>query len=303
MTQSLLSLNGISRTTLESLFSLARALKKSPQKPEFLGQTAALMFFEPSTRTRLSFESACYRAGLGPLVFQAGAGTSMEKGETPEDTLANVAAMRPSVLIVRGDDDLPMLQLAQDFKIPFINAGWGCQGHPTQALLDVLTLQERRKVDGLKVVFVGDLRHSRVAASHLQIWPLFRGEVRFCGPASLLPEKPEVACFDTIDEALKWADVVITLRYQFERYDADEPRSAADHALQTEVRAKFALTRAHLARLPETTLILHPGPVNHGVELDTEVYRDRRSLILDQVSHGVWLREALLRMMLKGELK
>lgn len=296
MTNGLLSLSGISKPAVESLFSLARSLKNQPPQPEFRGRTAALLFFEASTRTRLSFESACHRAGLGPLVFQGGPGTSMEKGETPEDTFANVAAMGPSVMIVRGSDELPLDRFAAESKIPVVNAGWGKRGHPTQALLDLFTLSERRPLAGTKVVFLGDLRHSRVAASHLELWPKFGGEVRFCGPDSMRPES-DVARFANVDEALGWADVIVALRYQFERH------AAKDQKLIAEVRRDFALTRDHLARLPESTLILHPGPVNHGVELDTEVYRDHRSLILDQVAHGVWLREALLRRVLKGELQ
>lgn len=303
MTNGLLSLNGISRTTVESLFSLARSLKVQPQKPDYLGQTAALIFFESSTRTRLSFESACYKAGLGPLVFQGGAGTSMEKGETLFDTLANIQAMGPSVLVVRGGDDLPLAEFAATTETPIINAGWGRQGHPTQALLDLLTISEHRKLDGLKVVFVGDLQHSRVASSHLELWPVFNGDVRFCGPASLLPNsankatKTSVKTFENIDDAIQWADVVITLRYQFERH------SQKDQALLQEVRSKFALTKDHLSRIPKSTLILHPGPVNHGVEIDSEVYSDPRSLILEQVANGVRLREALLRHLLKGKLQ
>ncbi len=298
MTNGLLSLSGISKTSTESLFSLARSLKNKPGRPDFLGQTAALLFFEASTRTRLSFESACYRAGLGPLVFQGGAGTSMEKGETPEDTFANVAAMGPSVMIVRGGDELALDTFARDFKIPVINAGWGKRGHPTQALLDLFTISERRPLEGLKVVFLGDLKHSRVAGSHLELWPKFGGEVRFCGPASMLPDSG-VARFANVNEALEWADVVIALRYQNERHGS----GASDSKILAEIRRDFALTKEHLARIPESTLILHPGPVNHGVELDTEVYRDHRSLILDQVAHGVWLREALLRTVLKGDLQ
>lgn len=305
MTNGLLSLSAISKSSVENLFSLARSLKNKPAKPEFTGQTAALLFFEASTRTRLSFESACHRAGLGPLVFQGGPGTSMEKGETPEDTFANIAAMGPSVMIVRGGDDLPLDRFAQEFNIPVVNAGWGKRGHPTQALLDVFTLSERRELAGTKVVFLGDLKHSRVAGSHLELWPKLGGEVRFCGPESMIPADSQVPRFATVDEALKWADVVIALRYQFERHSSGRlgGADAQEQKLIAEVRKDFALTKEHLARIPESTLILHPGPVNHGVELDTEVYRDHRSLILDQVSHGVWLREALLRQVLKGELQ
>lgn len=230
------------------------------------------------------------------MVFQAGAGTSMEKGETPEDTVANVAAMGPAVMIVRGGDELPLDQLAHEAQVPIINAGWGRQGHPTQALLDLFTISERRSLQGLKVVLLGDLKHSRVASSHLELWPLFGAEVRLCGPESMLISGTQ-AKFDDVNDAIAWADVIIALRYQFERH------SAQDEALIREVRARFAITGAHLSRLPATTHLLHPGPVNHGVELDTEVYRDHRSLILEQVAHGVWLREALLRQILKGELQ
>lgn len=295
MTNSLLSLSDISRDKLERLFSLALELQKNPETPAYLGKTAALLFFEASTRTRMSFETACYRSGLGPLVFQSGAGTSMEKGETPEDTFANIAAMGPSLMIVRGGDSLPLAELAVQHQVPVINAGWGRKGHPTQALLDLLTIRRHRPLEGTKVVFLGDLRYSRVAASHLEIWPKYKGEVRFCGPQALLPENSEVATFDSVDEAIGWADVIVALRYQFERHVSKE------QGLLREVRTKYAVTAEHLPRIPKATLILHPGPVNHGVEIDSEVYSDSRSVILQQVSQGVWLREAVVRMMMKGE--
>lgn len=306
MTSSILTLNGLSRNHIERIFTLARQLKKSPLKPDFAGQFAALLFFEPSTRTRLSFEAACHRAGIGPMVFQAGQGTSMEKGETLEDSVANVVAMNPSILVVRAGDELKMESLGSKLSIPVINAGWGKKGHPTQALLDLLTISERRPLDGVKVVFLGDLLYSRVAASHLEVWPQFNGEVRFCGPKELVPPhqpgEPVVQTFSNVDEAIEWADVIVALRYQTERHgvnSADPKKSAAALA---DIRANYALTAERLKKIPSSTLILHPGPVNHGVEIDSEVYFDSRSVILDQVSHGVWLREALLRLLLKGDL-
>lgn len=304
MTRSIVTLSGLSKAQVEKIFSLSQELKHAPRAPEFLGQSAALLFFEASTRTRMSFESACHRCGLGPLVFQAGPGTSMEKGETAEDTFANILAMNPSVVVLRAGDDLNVDRLAQASKIPLVNAGWGKKGHPTQALLDLLTIRQKRPLEGLKVALLGDLRFSRVAASHLELWPLFGGEVRYCGPASLLPAGSNVQSFSHIEEAIAWADVLVALRYQTERYSEAslQAKDPKDLEMFLEIRQNFALTAARLAKIPKNTLILHPGPVNHGVELDSEVYFDPRSMILEQVSHGVWLREALLRLLLKGEL-
>lgn len=295
MTNSLLDLKFLTRVQLEKVFFLAREIKRAPLKPEFLGQTAALLFFEPSTRTRLSFESACVRAGLGPLVFQGGAGTSMEKGESLEDTLMNVAAMKPAVIVLRAGDDFHLSQVARELSMPILNAGWGRYGHPTQALLDLFTIHERKSLEGLKILFVGDIAHSRVAASHFEILPLFNAQVGICGPESLLPKESNFRKFSTLREGLSWADAVVCLRYQLERHDS------GGKDLKQEIRQSYAFTKEMLPKLPKDTLILHPGPVNQSVEMDAEVYRDERSLILDQVSHGVWLREALLRLLLKGD--
>ncbi len=256
-----------------------------------------LAFFEASTRTRLSFETACVRAGLGPLIFDGGLKTSLEKGETVEDSLCNMAAMDPKVLVVRCADAVQLDQLAPKLGIPVINAGWGVTGHPTQALLDQLTLKSKwNSLAGKKLLIIGDLKHSRVAASHLELCEKTGLQLAQCGPVEFLSTSSKIQSFDDLSAGLAWADAVMALRFQFERHEATVSFSKEDY------RKKFGLNLESLKNLKANGLIMHPGPINHGIEMETEVLSDPRAIVLEQVRHGVFLREAVLRMTLGESL-
>lgn len=294
---SLLDLKSLSSDQIQFLFSRAMALAQTPEAPLFKGETAALLFFEPSTRTRFSFESAAFRMGLGPLVLDGIQGTSLEKGETLEDTVLNVAAMQPRVLVIRAGDEFPMQQLANELAIPIVNAGWGMRGHPTQALLDALTLkQEFNDLDRLKVLFVGDIRHSRVVASHFEILEKLGAEVGLSGPEEFLVDRSGTSLFRRLEEGLEWCDAVISLRVQFERHGQRLSFSPDDY------RINFGINRHRLRHLRSKGIIMHPGPINYGIELEKEIMHDSRVRVLKQVSNGVLMREALLRSLLEGRL-
>lgn len=296
--KSILDLKSLSREQIQILFSRAQALHLQPEPTNFTGQTAALLFFEASTRTRFSFESACHRAGLGPLVLDGAKGTSLEKGETLEDTVMNMAAMNPSVMIIRSGPDFPLPQIAGRLTMPVINAGWGAHGHPTQALLDALTLkQEFNDLDKLKVLFVGDIRHSRVVASHFELLEKLGAEVGLSGPEDFLIDRPGTHLFKRLEEGLEWCDAVMALRVQFERHGSKPMMN------KEEYRAQFGLTRHKVTHhLRPKGVILHPGPINYGIEMDQDVLTDSRNRVLRQVSNGVYIREALIRSLLEGRL-
>jgi aspartate carbamoyltransferase catalytic subunit len=290
---SLLDFDQISADSIESLFSLAEKIKQKKLAPRNKGEVLGLMFFEASTRTRLSFETAAARAGVGCFYFDSGAKSSLEKGETVEDAIFNVAAMSPDVLVIRASAELPLKDIAKKIKVPVINAGWGILSHPTQALLDMLTLRSRWKsLNHKKILIVGDLKHSRVAGSHFQLAQILGYQIGQCGPAHFLSNHPSIQTFHNLGEGLKWADAVMALRNQFERHEANTNFS------KETFRAQFGLNGENLKNLSNNGFILHPGPINHGIELETDVLLDKRCLVLDQVQHGVYLREALLRSLL-----
>lgn len=290
----LLDLPSFGQENIETLFSQTQAdiQSKTTGKLPLAGSTAALLFFEPSTRTRMSFETACHQLGLGPLVFLGGAGTSMEKGESVEDAILNIAAMDPAVMVIRCGDSVDLSSFSQKLKIPILSGGWGRKGHPSQALLDFFTLQQKRAIPDCKILYVGDVKHSRVFSSHLEMLKMFGGEFAVCGPSSLLPSATSIKRFEKIEEGLKWANVVYALRYQLERHEKSGALSGE------EIANHFGLRTHHLKMLDSATLIMHPGPVNKGMEMDEEIYSDSRSLILDQVRNGVYVRKSLIRMLL-----
>jgi aspartate carbamoyltransferase catalytic subunit len=295
--RSLLDLKDLSVEQIQFLFSRAMALAGTPEPTLYHGQTAALLFFEPSTRTRFSFETAAHRMGLGPLVLDVAEGTSLEKGETVEDTILNVAAMGPRVLVVRAGDHVPMAELAREIPVPIVNAGWGVKGHPTQALLDALTLkQEFNDLNRMKVLFVGDIRHSRVVASHFELLEKLGVEVGLSGPEEFLIDRPGTSLFRRLEEGLEWCDAVMALRVQFERHGQKLSFSPEDY------RLNFGLNRHRLTHLRSKGIVMHPGPVNYGIELEKEILSDSRVRILKQVASGVLMREALLRSLLEGRL-
>ncbi len=297
---SLITLNNFEKINIDTLFSEALILKANFNKFQYTSGvyhsgykgTAALLFFEPSTRTRFSFEAACSRAGYHPLILDGGIGTSIEKGETIEDTIFNIQSMRPLFFIVRCNDLVNLAKIETELEVPLINAGWGKQGHPTQALLDMLTVHEKfKKVENKNVLFVGDIKHSRVVSSHLELALKLNYNIAFCAPAEFLPSDlpAKVLAFSKLNEALEWADAVIALRVQKERHDNENIFLLEDY------RENFGLNPKSLAALKSSALVMHPGPVNYGVEVESEVLADSRCVILKQVENGVFLREALIR--------
>lgn len=254
------------------------------------------LFFEPSTRTRMSFQTAAYRLGHQVLTMELSTGSSLSKGETAVDTVLNVAAMRPDVLVVRYGLSRELDELLPTLDIPVINAGSGTLAHPTQALLDAYTIErELGSLEGKRVLIVGDIRHSRVARSNFDVLAKLGAKIGVCGPESLLPDADGdlpsgTRVFTNLDEAAGWCDVYMGLRIQLERHTA--------HDLQLDsledYHRHFGLNRERLKMLGSGALIMHPGPINHGVEFAPEVVIDPRSRVLKQVTNGVLIRAALL---------
>lgn len=301
MVQSLVDFQNLNQTQIFSIFHQSLKLKKSKKDllQTFCG-TAGLLFFEPSTRTRFSFQTACIRQGVSPLVLDGASGTSLEKGESIEDTIFNLEAMGPLFFVVRCSDSVNLREISSQLKTPVINAGWGKQGHPTQALLDTVTLFEKwNTLEKKKILFVGDVRHSRVFASHQELSQIMGYQLGCCAPPefSLSPEKQKnVMPFDQLEQALEWADAVVTLRVQKERHG-----SGLDLAENYRQKYGLSLDRARRYLKPEG-LILHPGPINYGVEIEKNVLTDSRSVILQLVENGVFIREAVLQKVISGEL-
>jgi aspartate carbamoyltransferase catalytic subunit len=271
-----------------------RAIKKVPT---LRGATIVNLFFEASTRTRLSFEFAEKRLSAD-AVNVASSGSSVSKGETLVDTARNLEAMRIDMVVVRHAASGAAQFLAERIESNVINAGDGTHEHPTQGLLDLLTLRDHcKRLAGLKVCIVGDVLHSRVARSN--IWGLRKmgAEVAICGPRSLLPNGAEslgVTVFDRIEAAIEWADALNVLRLQLERMQAGYIPSLREY------NRVFGVTRARLERAPRDILVLHPGPMNRGVEIDSDVADGPQSVILDQVTNGVAIRMAVLYLLAGG---
>jgi len=273
----------------------ARPIKKVPT---LRGRMVLNLFFEPSTRTRMSFELAEKRLSADTLGMTV-AGSSVAKGETLVDTARNLEAMSPDMIVLRHASSGAPHQLARICHASVINAGDGMHEHPTQALLDAFTILERKKrLAGLKIAIVGDLLHSRVFRSNAILLTRMGAEVRACGPATLLPlgfERLGVHVTTRIDEAVEGADVVMMLRLQHERMQGLFLPSLREYFLL------FGLTPARLARAAADVIVMHPGPMNRGVEIDSDVADGPWSVILDQVANGVAVRMAVLYLLAGGE--
>jgi len=271
-----------------------RAIKKVPT---LRGSTVVNLFFEASTRTRVSFEFAEKRLSAD-TVNVAASGSSVSKGETLVDTARNLEAMRIDMVVIRHGSSGAARFLAERIESNVINAGDGTHEHPTQGLLDLLTLRDHfKRLAGLKVCICGDVLHSRVARSN--IWGLTKmgAEVAVCGPRSLLPSAIDelgVRVFDRIEQAIEWADALNVLRLQLERMTAGYIPSLREY------NRVFGVTRDRLERAPRDVLILHPGPMNRGVEIDSDVADGPHSVILDQVTNGVAVRMAVLYLLAGG---
>jgi aspartate carbamoyltransferase catalytic subunit len=272
-----------------------RVIKKVPT---LRGATIVNLFFEASTRTRVSFEFAEKRLSAD-TVNVTSIGSSVQKGETLVDTARNLEAMRIDMVVIRHGASGAAQFLADRIESNVINAGDGTHEHPTQALLDLLTLRDHfKRLDGLKVCIVGDVLHSRVARSN--IWGLKKvgAEVAVCGPRSLLPnaiDEFEVEVFDRVDDAIAWADALNILRLQLERMQGGYIPSLREY------NRVFGVSSERLERAPRDLLILHPGPMNRGVEIDSDVADGPFSVILDQVTNGVAIRMAVLYLLSGGK--
>ena len=271
-----------------------RAIKKVPA---LRGQTIVNLFFEASTRTRISFEFAEKRLSADTVSI-ASSGSSVQKGETLVDTARNLEAMRIDMVVIRHGASGAARFLADRIESNVINAGDGTHEHPTQGLLDMLTLRDHFGfLEGLRVCIVGDVLHSRVARSN--IWGLKKmgAEVAVCGPKSLLPHAIEefgVTVFPRVEEAIEWAQALNILRLQLERMTAGYIPSLREY------NRVFGITRERLDRARRDVLILHPGPMNRGVEIDSDVADGPHSVILNQVTNGVAVRMAVLYLLAGG---
>ncbi len=281
--------------TGEELLEVARRPVK--KVPALRGMTVVNLFMEPSTRTRFSFEVAEKRLSADTLNFSAST-SSVSKGETLFDTARNLMAMAPDFIVIRHPNSGAPHRLAGVVPASIINAGDGINEHPTQALLDAFTIRQHfGDLKGLKVVIAGDIRHSRVARSNAYLLTKMGAEVRFVAPASLMPVDVEtlgVQAFRRIEPALEGADVVMMLRIQLER------QKKINFPSMREYYDFFALTEERLAMAAPGAKVMHPGPMNRGVEIDSLVADGKQSVILEQVTNGVAIRMAILYLLAGG---
>ena len=265
-----------------------RPIKKVPSLRDI---TIANIFFENSTRTKLSFELAQKRLSADVISFSA-AQSSVKKGETLIDTVNNILSMKVDMVVMRHANPGAAYFLSQNVKASIVNAGDGAHEHPTQALLDSFSIRERLgEVAGKKVVIVGDVLHSRVALSNIYALQMQGAEVKVCGPKTLIPKYIEslgVSVEPNLRKALEWCDVANMLRVQNERMDVNYFPSTREYALQ------YGVDKALLDSLNKEIVIMHPGPINRGVEITSDVADSQQSVILEQVENGVAIRMAVI---------
>jgi aspartate carbamoyltransferase catalytic subunit len=299
----LLGLEPLSGDQIRLILDTAEPFKEISERtikkvPTLRGATIVNLFFEASTRTRISFEFAEKRLSADTVNVTA-SGSSVTKGETLVDTARNLEAMRIDMVVIRHGASGAARFLADRIESNVINAGDGTHEHPTQGLLDLLTLRDHfKRLDGIKVCIVGDVLHSRVARSN--IWGLTKmgAQVGVCGPRSLLPNAIDelgVTVFNRVDEAIEWADALNILRLQLERMQGGYIPSLREY------NRVFGVSRERLDRVKRDVLILHPGPMNRGVEIDSDVADGPFSVILDQVTNGVAIRMAVLYLLSGGK--
>ena len=292
----LLGLEYLTPEEIELILDTAESFKEVSTReikkvPALRGKTAVNLFYEPSTRTRVSFEVAAKRLSAD-VINIATETSSVRKGETLIDTGKNIQALKADIIIMRHNCSGAANMLARSLDISVVNAGDGWHEHPTQALLDIFTLKEKLgKIKGLNVAIVGDIAHSRVARSN--IWGLTKlgAKVTLCAPEILLPPGIEITGVKTssnIDEVLKNADAVNVLRMQFER---DEDAAFPE---QLDYFKKFGITEERLAKAKKDIIVMHPGPINRGIEMSSGVADGKNSVILEQVTNGIAVRMAVL---------
>jgi aspartate carbamoyltransferase catalytic subunit len=299
----LLGIEGLTREQIQTILDRARDFQPKPdqgfRKLDLLrGRMVVNLFFEASTRTRTSFEIAAKCLGADSVSITAQA-SSVSKGESLVDTLNTLAAMRPDAIIMRHAASGAPHFLQRHMETPIINAGDGTHEHPTQALLDARTILDRgASLEGLRVAIIGDIAHSRVARSNAYLLSKYGANIVLCGPASLLPQElkqiaPGVTLTTRMKEAIRDADVIMMLRVQLERqHEAAFPAS--------EYFQFYGLRLEHLRLAKPDVIVMHPGPINRGREISSEVADSQRSVILNQVENGIAVRMAVLEKVLSG---
>jgi len=292
----LLGLEDLSRQEIEFILSTAESFKEVSSReikkvPALRGKTVVNLFYEPSTRTRVSFEVAAKRLSAD-VINIATETSSVKKGETLIDTGRNIEALKADIIVMRHNYSGAAAMLARHVNISVVNAGDGWHEHPTQALLDIFTLKEKLgKIEGIKVSIIGDIAHSRVARSN--IWGLTKlgAEVTVCAPKMLIPpgiEEMGAKVTDDVDKALHQADAVNVLRMQFER---DESNAFPQ---QLEYFKNYGITEERLEKAKKDIIVMHPGPINRGIEMSSEVADGANSVILEQVTNGIAVRMSVL---------
>ena len=290
--RSLLDLEHLSATEITSILNLAHKMHTRSPRPLLRGKRIALLFYEASTRTRVSFEFAAKLLGTHTSVISANA-SSIEKGESLVDTGKTLQALGADCIVIRHPSSGAPHVLARNLRVPVINAGDGMHEHPSQGLLDAYTiLRHRKTLKGLKVAMIGDIQHSRVARSNIHLLSKFGTDIVLCGPLEFLPQvaltlSPRVRITRRLEEAAGNADVVMMLRVQKERLvglDIDVERYTAHYQLTTEL----------LSLAKKDALIMHPGPMIRGMEIQSEVADSPQSVVEEQVQNGVYVRMALL---------
>jgi aspartate carbamoyltransferase catalytic subunit len=298
----LLGIAGMDADDITLILDTAEAMKEVGKRaikkvPTLRGRTVVNLFFEPSTRTRTSFEIAEKRLSADTLNVAIST-SSVVKGETLVDTAMNIEAMAPSMIVLRHSSSGACHLLSRICRAAIINAGDGMHEHPTQALLDAFTIRERKgRIKGLKIAIVGDLLHSRVLRSNLLLLTKLGADVWVCGPTTLIPpglERLGVTVTSRVEEAVENADVIMMLRIQLERMEGGFFPSLREYF------TTFGMTEARVSRAKPDVIIMHPGPMNRGVEIASEVADGPFSVILDQVANGVAVRMAVLYLLAGG---
>jgi aspartate carbamoyltransferase catalytic subunit len=306
---SFLSSEQLTPKEIDQLFHRAQIFKSEFSKGRTLDELVkpsnkvlALVFAEPSTRTRISFQMAAARIGIKTVSLDNPSVASLSKGETLEDTFRNVAAMGPDAMVVRFNQDEEAEQSLSELGCPIINGGVGTKEHPTQALLDAFTILESRgQVKGERVLIVGDVLHSRVANSNLILLKKLGAEIAFCAPDEFVPKQEQwqgVKSFASLEEGVKWASVVMGLRVQRERH----PTQGVGLSI-AEYRERYRIGGDQLKFFAKDGILLHPGPVIRGIEFSDYVLREPRCKVIDQVTNGVYVRAALVSFVLGLEVE
>jgi len=298
----LLGIGQLSLETIKLILDTAESFKEVSIRdikkvPTLRGKSVITFFYEPSTRTRTSFEMAAKRLSADTISLSASS-SSMVKGETLIDTAKNLQAMNPDIIVIRHSSTGAPHLIARHVRAGVVNAGDGINEHPSQALLDLFTIREKKgRIEGLKVVIMGDISHSRVARSNILGLRKMGAEVTISGPPTMMPDKAESLGVKVVNdprEAVKDKDVIMVLRIQLERQGKNLFPSLREYA------AYFGVNGNVLKYAKDDAIIMHPGPVNRGVELSSEVADGPRSVILDQVTNGVAVRMAILYLLIGG---